>query len=111
HHIFPKKVLYDAGYERSQVNALANFTFLSQETNIRISAKHPAEYIPEHEARQPGAVASHWMPMAPELHETERYPDFLQARRELLAEATNQFLDRLWGGSDDEPVLEPEVAP
>jgi hypothetical protein len=38
HHIFPKAVLYDAGYLRSQVNAVANFCFLTQDTNLRYSA-------------------------------------------------------------------------
>ena len=42
HHIFPKAKLYDAEYSRPEVNALANFTFLTQETNLRISDADPA---------------------------------------------------------------------
>lgn len=108
HHIFPKKVLYDASYERSEVNALANFTFLTLETNREISARHPREYIPELAARHPGAVESHWMPMSEELRETDNYRDFLEQRRKLLASATNDFLRRLWEGeiAEQEPAMD-----
>ena len=33
HHIFPKSLLYAHGYNRRQVNQIANFTFLTQATN------------------------------------------------------------------------------
>ena len=46
HHTFPKKVLYDAGYSRGEVNAVANFVFLTQETNLAISKTSPAQYLP-----------------------------------------------------------------
>ena len=34
HHIIPKALLYREGYERSEVNAIANFCFLTAESNI-----------------------------------------------------------------------------
>src|SRR6266478_509267 len=34
HHIFPKKVLYKHEYDRPQVKAIANFTFLTQSANL-----------------------------------------------------------------------------
>src|SRR5262249_27727405 len=37
HHIFPKDLLYQAGYERPEVNALANFTFLTKATNLEVT--------------------------------------------------------------------------
>ena len=46
HHIFPKAVLYDAGYPRSQVNAVANFCFLTQDTNLAIGKRRPEDYFP-----------------------------------------------------------------
>ena len=101
HHIFPKSRLYDTkyAYDRRQVNALANFTFLTQPCNLEVSNKRPSEYIPHYEQLHPGVVASHWMPMDPALWELDRYPDFLKARRELLAVAANEFLDSLREGS------------
>ena len=99
HHIFPKSKLYCHGYQRSQVNALANFTFLTQETNLLVSNRDPEEYISQFQTRQPGAVESHWIPMDPELWKYENYPDFLAARRQLLAQAANEFLDNLLHGA------------
>jgi hypothetical protein len=46
HHVFPKSLLYKHGYTTAQANALANFTFLTQTTNLEISNKPPAEYLP-----------------------------------------------------------------
>ena len=58
HHIFPKALLYKHGYARSEVNALANMTFLTRETNQRVAARDPAEYLPEFQEQQPGAIES-----------------------------------------------------
>ncbi|MBX9789146.1 MAG: hypothetical protein K2Y37_09545 [Pirellulales bacterium] len=99
HHIFPKALLYERGYSKRQVNAIANFTFLTQETNLEVSKRNPTEYIPEFEKRTPGAIASHWIPMNPELWKPENYSAFLEERRKLLAKAANDFLDRLSAGS------------
>lgn len=99
HHIFPKARLYRHGFDRPLVNALANFTFLTQETNIRVSDRDPAEYLEEFAATNPGAVESHWIPTDRELWRIENYPAFLEARRELLAAAANDFLDSLTGGT------------
>ncbi len=105
HHIFPKARLYEFGYDKPDVNALANFTFLTQETNLSISARDPAEYLPEVEERNPGALASHWIPMDPDLWDLSRYHDFLAARRELLAKAGNELLESLYHGAIPEQEL------
>ncbi len=101
HHIFPKSRLYKCGYSRPDVNSLANLTFLTAETNQEVSNRHPAEYFPEYQAKHPGAVESHWMPVDPALWEIDRYPDFLAARRELLAAAANRMLNQFVSGSID----------
>ena len=89
----------------AEVNAIANFTFLTRETNLRVSDRAPAVYLEEFVTRYPGAVESHWIPMDRTLWSVENYPAFLTARRELLANAANQFLDQLrHGRSPDLPV-------
>jgi len=98
HHIFPKSLLYEYGYSRPEVNALANFTFLTQEANLKVSNRDPADYIPEIMKNHPGAIESHWIPTDPELWKIENYLDFLEARRNLLAQAANEFLDGLLEG-------------
>lgn len=99
HHVFPKALLYKHGYAKRQVNAIANFTFLTQETNLEILAADPAKYLPKYQKQTPGAVASHWMPMDPELWKVENYLEFLAERRRLLAAAANSFLDSLNSGA------------
>jgi len=47
HHIFPKALLYRYGYLQNDVNAIANYCFLTQGTNLDISAKEPAVYFAE----------------------------------------------------------------
>lgn len=98
HHVFPKAVLYSAGYSRSQVNAVANFCFLTQNTNIAIGKRQPADYFEEAERKHPGVLASQWIPEDKTLWQVDHYPDFLAARRELLAAAANEFLAELRSG-------------
>lgn len=96
HHIFPKSLLYDLKYRKDEVNALANFCFLTKQTNnALISNRKPEEYFAEVENTFPGCLASQWIPMDRALWKLENYKDFLLARRELLAEAANVFIESL----------------
>ncbi len=99
HHIFPKSILYKNGYSRAEVNSIANFCFLTQNTNLNISAKDPEVYLENIEANYPGALSSQWIPMDRELWKVENYLDFLAERRILLADAANRFLDELLMGT------------
>ena len=95
HHIFPKALLYKHGYGQSEVNAIANFCFLTQTTNLQISDQKPDVYFAQIEKNHPGALASQWVPLDQDLWLVENYHDFLKARRDLLAEAANNLLDGL----------------
>ena len=108
HHIFPKAYLYEKGYERSNVNAIANFTFQTQETNLWIGKRATEEYFEEVEKNHPGALASHWIPMDRELWKPERYLDFLAQRRKLIANAANEFLEGLYHGKVPETEMPSE---
>lgn len=99
HHIFPKARLYAHGYSRGEVNAIANFCFLTQGTNLDISDRFPEKYMPEIAGKHPGALESQWIPMDPELWRIENYLAFLAERRGLLAEASNTFLVELSYGT------------
>jgi len=98
HHIFPKARLYERGYKRAEVNALANFCFLTKDTNLDISDRPPEEYFTEVEEKHPGALASQWIPMDPGLWNIERYLDFLEARKDLLAGEANRRFEELLHG-------------
>lgn len=117
HHIFPKAVLYknNKKYDRSQVNALGNFCFLTASCNQWIGAASPGEpsesvrgkwdedlyridsegYFYWVQENYPGVLESQWIPMEQELWKVENYPDFLDARRKLLAAAANEYLQAL----------------
>ena len=95
HHIFPKAQLYKRGHKRPEVNALANFCFLTKGTNLNISDRLPEEYFAAVEKSQPGALASQWIPMDTALWKVERYSDFLEARKALLAEEANKRFEEL----------------
>jgi hypothetical protein len=100
HHIFPKSQLYERDFKRPEVNALANFCFLTKTTNLAISNRLPEEYFPEIEAAHPGALASQWIPDDPELWRIENYRDFLDARKFLLADEINRRMEELLHGDD-----------
>ena len=106
HHIFPKKVLKDAGFRRGEINAVANFCFLTQESNLIISKREPKDYFKQviKEAGEE-ALASQWIPLDKKLWEIDNYRNFLEARRELLANASNAFLESLLTGQADELSL------
>lgn len=98
HHIFPKAQLYKQKFRRPEVNALANFCFQTKETNLKISDRLPEEYFPAFEAKHPGALASQWIPMDPELWKLKNYRDFLEARKALLAKQGNLLMESLLHG-------------
>lgn len=101
HHIFPTSYLYANGYDtdnhlhRKIVNEIANRAFLTADTNLSISNKAPEVYLPEIEERYPGALAKQFIPMQPELWKVARFPEFLEARRLLIATKYNEYLQTL----------------
>lgn len=116
HHIFPKHVLYSAGKTKSMVNALANYAFLTQQTNLDISDQKPEDYFPIYMEKCPGAIESHCVPTASHLLTIDAYDAFLEERRKLLAKSANAILEDLWKGKLAQPsapmtkmsVTEPE---
>ena len=76
-----------------------------------ISDTLPEEYFPEVERNHPGALASQWIPQDKELWKIENYREFLEARKNLLAEETNKRLEELLHGETtwlEGPVVMPE---
>ena len=101
HHIFPKARLYKWGHRKQEVNALANYCFLTKGTNLSIRDRLPEEYFAEIEEQHPGALASQWIPDDQNLWKIENYSHFLVARRALLArEANHRFSQLLHGDTE-----------
>jgi len=101
HHIYPKAQLYKfkgRKYQKSEVNALGNFCFLTKDSNLEILDRLPREYFPEVEAAHPGVLASQWIPEDPQLWELENFDEFLKARQALLAAEVNRQMESLLHG-------------
>jgi len=102
HHIFPSGYLYHSGKYSSDnhlhvklVNEIANRAFLTREANIKLGDTPPAQYLPEVERRFPGALENQFIPMDSSLWELDRYEEFLAARRKLIADAINSYMEKL----------------
>jgi len=96
HHIFPQSLLYSEGnfsidnhVHRQLVNEIANRAFLTGDSNMGLGAKRPSGYLPEIEAKYPGALQKQFIPLDPSLWEVQRYAEFLERRRQLIATAFN----------------------
>jgi hypothetical protein len=99
HHIFPKGVLYESGYDSSAdrkiVNEVANRAYLTQKANRKILATPPEAYLPTVQKLHPGALQAQSVPMNPELWKVENYREFLAERAKQLAVSINGFLESL----------------
>jgi hypothetical protein len=101
HHIFPQSILYKNGYNSENhlhkkiVNEIANRAILTAETNINISNNLPSKYLPGVMEKYPEALIKQFVPMVPSLWEVNRYPEFLEKRREIMAVKINEFMENL----------------
>ena len=86
HHIFPRALIRDR-YSRKDVNEIANIAFTSKATNLGIGKKPPVEYMREFPVER---LRQQFVPLDPTLWELDTYQNFLQRRRELLAQGINE---------------------
>lgn len=96
HHIFPKSLLHEAGYDQKEINEIANFAFIGGKTNRHILNKEPKNYFEKEIIPKRGeeALKSQLIPMDKNLWEISSYRDFLKYRRAEIAKIINVFLGR-----------------
>jgi hypothetical protein len=93
HHIIPKSLLKDRGFETGEINEIANMAFITGQTNRRISNKEATDYLEDVVAKQgEAALRSQCVPTERALWATAAYKEFLAARRLALAARMNAFL-------------------
>ena len=93
HHVIPKSLLKERGYESGEINEIANMAFITGQTNRRISNKEAINYLRDVVTRQgEAALRSQCVPVDETLWSTESYRDFLAARRQALADQMNAFI-------------------
>jgi hypothetical protein len=107
HHIFPfdymnkNKPLLESYLQngkspadfRSDINDIANLTFLSQGKNVDILDAPPSQYLLNETTKE--MRKAHFIPENPQLWRTENFDEFLEQRRNLLAQAMTRLLKRL----------------
>lgn len=95
HHIFPKALLREAGFETAEINEIANLAFISGRTNQRIGKRAPNDYFEEIITKRGlAALEDQLIPTDRELLKVENYRAFLERRRNLLADAINEHLEQ-----------------
>jgi hypothetical protein len=98
-HIFPYSVLKDMGYginnrrKYSLAQGITNRAILTEVANRGKATKLPENYLAEVENKFPQALKLQCIPRDRELWKLENYENFLEARRCLLAEELNAFLN------------------
>ncbi|MCI0711052.1 MAG: DUF262 domain-containing protein [Chloroflexi bacterium] len=111
HHIFPRDFLKRAGMTKGQYNQIANYVMSQSEINIAIGNKAPTTYFTEllnqcnGGARRYGNITDinelsenldmNCIPEGIEHMTVDDYPDFLQARRQLMAEKIKTYFESL----------------
>jgi hypothetical protein len=109
-HIFPYARLKKAGYgEENRVKyalaqELTNRAILTQVANRTKADGETAEYLAGVTERFPKALELQCVPTDPALWQIESYEKFLEARRLLLADHLNEFLDKI---TSTETVIAP----
>ncbi|MCD8146627.1 MAG: DUF262 domain-containing protein [Clostridiales bacterium] len=107
HHLFPKKYLMKKGVVQAQYNQIANYVFLQQEINIKISDDAPNVYMKKvfeqcetKQAVYGGIVdidklhenlSQNCIPDGFEDMDIRNYPAFLEARRRLMAQKIKEY--------------------
>jgi len=94
HHVFPKALLKKAGVSRKDRDEIANLAFLAARPNRKISARPPDQYLAEIADKHPERLEAQRVPMDRTLWRLDRFQDFLAARRELLAQAINNLIEK-----------------
>jgi hypothetical protein len=93
HHIIPKSLLKEAGYETGEINEIANMAFITGQTNRRISNREPSQYLKDIIAKQGvDMLKTQLVPTNEALWHISHYRDFLNTRRETLAACMNAFI-------------------
>jgi len=93
HHIFPKALLRKAGRSPREADDIANLSFIAGKTNRQISDKAPADYLPGYlDKVGAGPFDAQCIPLDPTLLGVNAYKEFLNARREAIAERLNAYL-------------------
>jgi hypothetical protein len=91
-HFFPKALMLKHGYSLELINTFANLTLISADANLDILMEEPATYLKrlKVDSKQ---LDIQCIPPDESLWHVDRYEEFLDARRKMLAQRANEYLD------------------
>lgn len=111
HHVFPKDYLKSLGYERGKYNQVANYAFLDAQVNKSIGKKAPTVYFREALAQCDTGIITcgsitdrdvlmknlqmNCIPLEVFDMDESRYGEFLEKRRELMAQKIRNHYESL----------------
>lgn len=103
HHLFPKDYLKQVLHLKNtrQINQVANQALVEWSDNIDISNEEPAVYWPQHVEDKGSVIGAErlakqmWWHALPDGWERMGYQEFLQARRQLIAQVTREGFRKL----------------
>lgn len=111
HHLFPKSFLKKQGLSKGRYNQIANYALTQSEINIAIGDKSPSVYFSEVLAQCKGGkkkyggmtnldeltenLAEHCIPEGIFGDLAEKYDDFLEERRKLMAARMRTYFNKL----------------
>ena len=102
HHLFPKKYLGKLGVSGTrETNQIANYAYVEWADNMQISDQAPAKYLPQLKERfkKSELTAMYRFHALPEDWEKLEYGEFLEKRRELMAQIIREGYERLTTGA------------
>lgn len=94
HHIFPKRVLREAGYPDNQINDIRNIAIVSRKANRTISAMKPEEYF-EKVIQDKNRLFSQFVPSDKTYWKVENYLEFLKQREKTILDHLNQAIKKI----------------
>ena len=102
HHIFPRTLLlskYGNTKEgKRMADDIANIAVISQETNLKLGDTPPDMYLKDIADEDDKLLDQHCIPQNRTFWKIERYENFLDERRTLLAEAAKNLVNQLMEG-------------
>ena len=100
HHLFPKAYLREQDItEQRTVNQIANFALIEWGDNGKISDKSPATYYPVmiEQVEKADRIAMHHWHALPDGWQNLPYNEFLETRREMMAQVVREAYEKLRG--------------
>lgn len=98
HHIFPRIHLQTRGTHQEKLESIANIALITGTSNRTLADRPPEEYLAEIDNDGGTMLKAHCIPRDRELWKIENYETFLEQRRKLMAEATNNLITNLRQG-------------